>query len=68
MKITEKEFLELELKEQNLTMENKPFVRTYRFPTLMATRDECIFNFPVSNRNVNFYNESTWNDNADILF
>lgn len=33
---------------------------TERFPAMMAKQDECIFNYPSFDKNLNYYLEDTW--------
>jgi len=33
---------------------------TERFPAIIANRSECLFGYPSSEKNLNFYNEITW--------
>ena len=33
---------------------------TERFPAMIAKKDECFFNWPYSDKNVNFYLNETW--------
>lgn len=33
---------------------------TERFPGMIANKSECLFNYPYSDKNLNFYDEKTW--------
>lgn len=33
---------------------------TERFPAIIATKKECLFGYPYSEKNLNFYDEKTW--------
>jgi hypothetical protein len=37
---------------------NKYF--TERFPAIIAKKEECIFGFGSTDKNLNFYDEKTW--------